>query len=186
MSKLWVPPSARPATPKSSDAFGDNRAWAHGEVDKQGFEDELTRQFDRHLYLIDPYLKMRRFPENTDVLGAVPGCYHLVRRAPDAPPTLISLSGPNGEFVEPVLSAILDRLAQGDLWNSRARRERERAIEETRAASERQKKREEEERHEHLKDAYAARFKTRVSMNRDVPWAQNVSGLKAVRRKKAA
>jgi hypothetical protein len=63
-----------------------------------------------------------------------------------------------------------------DMRNPAVRRRFVEAKERARVEAERQKERDREERHEEMRDRLNAASRTTVSMNRDSPWSQNVSG----------
>lgn len=136
--------------------------------------DSLCEEFNRELKRMDPYLEMIFIGDDAMVQGAVPNRYHLSRKSPDAPATLIAITDEHGGFVEPG-SAIFAKLAEGDLWSARSRRERQRAVEEAERARDRKKAREDEARRGELLERYNAAFRTQVSMNRSTPWTQNNS-----------
>jgi hypothetical protein len=127
--------------------------------------------WNRELKKIDERLEMAWFPEGTSIVGVVPGRYHVLRFEPGAPVTIIPVTGPNGEFVEPN-SAVFDKLRQSDLWNDQAQRARRRAQEELTRAKERQAAREREERREELQDRARAAWGVSVSMSKAGPWRQ--------------
>lgn len=168
---MWLPP-------KVSRELVQERARRSADILLEGRTDEICRQFNRELRLIDPYLEMLFFGADCRVQGAVPSRYHLSRRSPDAPATLIAITGPNGEFVEPS-SAIFAKLAEGDLWSSNAVRERERMVREAERARDRKRAREAEERQEEIKDRMNAAFRTQVGW--DPKWTQNVAGKRGAR-----
>lgn len=169
MQRLWVPPRV------SRELQDQTRQYAH-EIASTSRVDETCRRFNKDLRDMDPYLEMVFFPEGLPLpAGAVPGRYHLTYRAPAAPATLISLTGPNGEFIEPT-SGVFKKLAQGDMWSNVNRKERDRRARVAERAAERAKRREDEDRLEELKDRFNAAFRTSVSMNRDSRWSQNASG----------
>ena len=167
---LWVPPSY------SSEHRAGMLEHDHIVVARSRL-DSVCDTFNRELRTIDRHMQMRFFDEDgaKDVLGAVPNRYHLVRKAPDAPTTLIVIEGPGGEYVEPN-SSVYDMLRRSDLWNGRAVKDQRQAREAAERAGQRQRNREAEERREELKDRYNAAFRTQVSMDRGTPWSQNARG----------
>lgn len=169
MSRLWVPPSR--------DLIG--RTKDHNEqVDAVAVKNEVCREFDRELKRIDSNLDMVWFGPQVPV-GGVPHRYHLRIRPPVGPKTLVAITGPQGEFVEPG-SAIFAKLAEGDMWNGEAERFRKRSQLEAERAADRKRAREAEERQDELRDRYNAAFRTGVSM---MPgWTQNSAGRKRVKR----
>jgi hypothetical protein len=178
MDRLWVPPSANRRLPRVSDELVRGTKDHNEQVSALERTNGLCEQFNRELRKIDADLKMVFFEAQVPV-GGVPYRYHLVRRPAVGPKTLISITGPHGEFVEPT-SAIFEQLRKGDLWNGEAERFRKRSEREAELALERQKAREQEERQEELKDRYNAAFRTSVSM---LPgWTQNAAGRRKIKR----
>ncbi len=173
MSRLFLPP-------RVSRELVEQRQVRDADIVLRSRTDGVCEEFTREFRKMDPYLSMIFIGDDAGVQGAVPNRYHISRRSPDAPATLISITGPNGEFVEPG-SAIFAKLAEGDLWSARSRRERERAVEEAERARDRKRARETEARREELKERLDAAFRTQVSLNRDTPWAQNMAGAKRTR-----
>jgi hypothetical protein len=132
--------------------------------------------FDRELKRIDEKLMMVWFDEGADLpSGAVGGRYHLIRDNEGAPPSVIPITGPGGEFIEPN-SGLFEWLRKGDMWNAQARRDRDEARDRARRAAERAREREREELQEELRDRFNANFRTSVSLNRDSAWSQNARG----------
>lgn len=142
-----------------------------------------TEVYQRELN--DDRLEIIFVPPTADAeVGVVPGRYHWLRyNEPPAPPTIEAIEGKYGEFVEPGYWHI-EQLRGSDLQNPQVLRAQREAREAREAEKERERQRETEERQEHLRDAYNARFRTSVSMNKDVPWSQNAKGARAVRGKK--
>lgn len=168
MSALWIPPTA--------DKKADRRNQFAAQLD--GFRQGMKNVLDYWTDLLkqkDPHLEMVFFPPTAKAPGVVPGRFHIMRHNPGAPPSLFPILADDGGFREPT-SRDVTRLDEMDLQNPRVRHARERAERELEAAKEREKQREEEERWAHLKDAYNARFRTSVSMNKSIPWSQNVAG----------
>ena len=182
MSRLWVPPRV---TNEDRDATLAREA----EINSVSRVDETCDRFNKELRDIDPYLSMRYFPEGLPMpYGAVPGRYHLTYKPPVGPSTLISLSGPHGEFVQPT-SGVFRILAEMDLQSSQSNRERERKARQAEEARARMKRREDEDRQEEIKDRMNAAFRTSVSMSSAAPWTQNASAASrrdAGQRRKAA
>lgn len=132
----------------------------------------------------DERLEIIFVPPTADAdTGVTPGRYHWLRyNEPPAPPTVEAIEGKHGEFVEPGYWHI-EQLRGSDLQNPHVLRAQREARAKKESEKERARQRETEERQEHLRDAYNARFRTSVSMNRDTPWSQNAKGR---RRRKAA
>lgn len=173
MSGLYLPPRV------SRDLLAQ-REVRDADIGVRARTDSLCDEFNRELVKMDEHLRLIFIGDDAGVQGAVPNRYHLSRRSPDAPATLISITGPNGEFVEPG-SAIFGKLAEGDLWSAKSRRERERAVEAAERARDRKHAREAEARQEELKDRFNAAFRTSVSMA-DTGWSQNASGRRGSRK----
>jgi hypothetical protein len=135
----------------------------------------ILKHYTRELKAIDPYLELIFAPPNAEAPGLVPGRYHVMRHNPGAPPSLIPIQGPNGEFSEPT-SQVFEQLKSTDLWNTAVGHERRRREEAAERASVRAKEREQAERAEEVKDRWNAATRTFVSMDRSKPWSQNAAG----------
>lgn len=135
-------------------------------------------EFNRELYKIDPRLELVFLPPNAEVIGAIPGRYHVLNKSPNAPVTVIPITGPDGEFVEPD-SGLFAWLARNDMWNSRAKHDRERIERNADAAAQRQRERETEERQAELVERWKAATETSISMNRSSPWTQTAKARRA-------
>jgi hypothetical protein len=152
----------------------DKTARFNADVTARSRTDDVCERFNRELRQIDRRLEMRFFGPEPGLVGAVPNRYTLVLTPEVGPKTLIVLHGPRGEFMEPT-SAVFAKLAEGDLWNADARRDRDRKAEAAERARDRQRQREQDDRNEELRDRYNAATRTWVSMNRDSAWTQNAS-----------
>lgn len=103
-----------------------------------------------------------------------PNFYHLIRdNEPPTPPSVIPVEK-DGQFAEPG-QWFIDRMRAADLQNPRVMRAHREAKRQAELAKQREHERETEERREHLRDAYNARFRTSISLNRDTPWTQTAS-----------
>lgn len=172
---LWVP--------KATRAQIEDRLQFEQELRDRMVRQHLERvkgildQFNYELKRIDPKLEMVRAGEDTHGTPLKPGYYHVVRWNDSAPPSVITIEGEHGEFVEPT-SRVFERLALGDLWdpnNMRLLRQRERLAQQ---AAEKQKIADREERQAELVERWNAGTRTQISMNRETPWAQNHAGYK--------
>jgi hypothetical protein len=173
----WTPPAV---TRQLADEAERDAATVHLAKALRGQLDFWNRE----LRQIDDRLELVWFDENVDIVGVVPCRYHLIRRNdPPAPVSVIPITGPDGEFIEPN-SALFDRLRAADLWNDEARRDRQKRHEELIRRKRRQQERETEERQEEILERYLAATRTQVSLNTDAPWTQNQSP--ASRRDQAA
>lgn len=167
MSNLWVPP-------KLSRQMQDVAAQDAAHVRLAAALRGQLEFWNRELKLIDERLEMVWFDENVDIQGVVPCRYHLLRHEPGAPVTIIPITGPEGEFIEPN-SAVFDKLREGDLWNTEARRDRQKKQERLIERKRKQEEREREERQQEILERWQAATQTRVSFNRSAPWSQNMS-----------
>jgi hypothetical protein len=168
VSRLWTPPKVDRELKESSRSYA---ASVEKMVDR--FKSVLE-DFNRDLKRMDPNLELVFFPPNAKAAGVIPGRYHLMRTLPDGPPSLVPITGPSGEFAEPD-SGIFEWLRKSDMWSAAARRDRERANDEARKASERRKEQEAEERTAEIVERWKAATRTFVSMDRSNPWTQNAS-----------
>jgi hypothetical protein len=177
MSQLWVPPSV-------SRSLRDTTA-AHNQELLSMFQlnGSVQSRWNRELRLLDPLLRIGKAKDGAVDPQVRPGFWHLIRLNELAPFWVQPLTDPHGGFVEPT-SAMLETLRQSDLQNSRAvkarRAQDEREMRDRNAA----RAREDEVRADELRERVASVTRTQVSMNPDVPWAQNAAGAK--RRPKAA
>lgn len=135
---------------------------------------DVIDRFNYELRRIDPKLEMFRAGEVAEP-PVVPGYYHIVRWNDGAAPSIITIEGEHGEFVEPT-SRVFEMLARNDLWdpnNMRLLRQRQALADQ---AAEKLKIREREERQAEILERYLAGTRTFVSMDRSLPWSQNVAG----------
>lgn len=173
MSLLWTPQSA------------ERQARAQVDAEREAFAEYMrgllpeTRRMNEELRRIDPYLELvfvgERAPDDDPAI--VPGRWHVVRHNPDAPDTWMPVVGENDGYAEPT-SRIFDKLAVENMWNA-SHLERKRKREARRAAErERDKERNRALKAQEFNERHAAATRTQVSMNTDVPWAQNFQGTK--------
>lgn len=166
---LWTPPKV---SREHEDATRAYTADMERMLDRTR---SILREFTADLKRMDPDLELIFVEPDASAPGLVPGRYHVLKTDRfNGPPTLIPITGPNGEFAEPD-SGLFDYLRRCDLWNNRARADRERADEEAVRAGERAREREQEERHEELVERWRAATETSVSLNDASPWSQNAS-----------
>lgn len=175
MSRLWVPPSV-------SREHREQTERHKAEVIEAAMRDATCDWWDRELQKLDPALTLIKAHPDAEVPGLKPGYWHIVRDCTPAPPALLPLVGDDGEYVEPT-SRIFDLLRAGDLQNPRAIEDRRRKDE----INERRKQAEEQQGHEdrveEMMDRWRAATQTRVSMNQDTPWSQNVAGRRGAKQK---
>jgi hypothetical protein len=180
---LWTPPTV-------SRELRDETSQREGEAFK-GLIDEnwkWVQDFNRDLENVWPGMRLLWCPDPAPVeavtMGARPGRWGILMPSQTGGPGSVKpILGPDGEFVDPSLnaSAIFDQLRAGDWWNPQVRRDRERAKEAARVASEKRKQQERDEMTEDIMERYLAVSRAQVSMSRDTPWAQNQAGRKAIK-----
>lgn len=141
-----------------------------------------VKEFEQELQRIDPLLFgpvkcPDPAPIDAVVMGARPGFWHVGRGNPTAPQSLLPITGPHGEYVEPS-SGVFDMLRASDLWNDEVRRDQRRREQQLADAKQRREERERREFDEECLERWNAVSRTQVSMSRDRPWAQNSQGLK--------
>lgn len=172
---MWLPPGvteelyeerqAREGVAMAAMSAEDQQAWVDG--------------FNRELRQIDPYLKLLWCPDPAPVdavaCGAQPGRWHVMRHNPGAPISLLPITGPEGEYVEPT-SRVFDMLRASDWWNPEVNRERKRVAAEMERAKERRQAEEHRQANEEVYERYLAATRAQVSMSRSTPWSQNSSG----------
>lgn len=171
---MWLPPQV-------SAELVEGRRQFRADLEQRMVRDAMLRvksvldEFNYELKRIDPKLEMVRASENTHGTPLKPGYYHVIRWNDGAPPSVMTVEGPDGEFVEPT-SRVFEKLAREDLWdpaNMRLLRQRQRLADE---AAERLKLREREDRQQEMFERYQAGTRTFVSLDRSQPWSQNVAG----------
>jgi hypothetical protein len=186
MSNVWVPPRVSRELAEESRRREHEAARAmlgDGRLDwKKEFDAQLERIVHgmRLAFCPDPA------PLDAVAQGAYPGRWHLVWPGFNGGPLVLqplqvrggeAHIGGEGGFVEPG-SWIFDRLAESDLWSERVQRDRRRIREEAERAKARRVEQERADRDRDVLERWKAVSGTSVSMNRSVPWAQNVAGAK--------
>lgn len=168
MPHLFVPPKV------ARELLEERREYV-SLLDEACHVDEVCKDWTRELRRLDPLLRMVRAPEYP-VYGTplIPGHYHMIRANPGAPPSVTPVRGPNGEIEPP--GNLLEKLKGMDLQDARAAADMQRAQREVQAAHDRDHARHRESFDEELVERVAAVTRTQVSMNPDVPWAQNHQG----------
>lgn len=172
---LFLPPSV------AKEIADANRRY-EAEVFDQAIQAYMGRvkgvldEFTYELQKIDPRLEMMRASDSEAWHSSEvpPGYYFVVRHNdPPAPPSIMPVQGPNGEFREPD-SRLFEELKKNDLWNPATKRRAEKQREQLEEAAERHKARERADRQRELYERYLANTRTQVSM---LPgWSQNVAG----------
>lgn len=167
---MWLPPAV------SAELLAER------EVFKRDIEAKMVRshmqrvkgildEFNHELRRIDPKLELVRAGEDTYGTPLKPGYYHVVRWNEGAPPSVMTVEGDHGEFVEPT-SRLFEKLKAADLWdpnNMRLLRQRQRLADE---AAEKKKLKERADRQAEILERYQAGTRTFVSMDRSAPWTQ--------------
>lgn len=165
---IWVPPRV---AARLQDESRQYTAEVHQSLER----DAALEHWDRMLKQIDPRLYLVK-ARNPVVAGTAlrPGYWHILRDNGDkgAPPTVMTIEGPNGEYVEPN-SAIFDLLRRNDLQRPGAKREMKEAEERARQAQEREREREREELIAEASERWLAGNRAFVSMDRSTPWTQS-------------
>jgi hypothetical protein len=175
MPKLFIPPKV------AKELIEERRQFA-ADLEKVTYSDHVCEKWNRELRRLDPRLRMRRAFDKP-VLGfpLEPGLYHLILDPGNAPPSVTPVRGPDGGFCEPP-GGLLEQLKSMDMQNPDVLRMRARiqVLEEQRV--ERHKEELREERIDETLERLKAVQETRVSMNRDQPWSQNVSGKRGAKK----
>lgn len=138
---------------------------------------ELLKEIDDNLYMV----RSRHWVKTG--LPLVPGgCWHIIRDNSDkgAPETIIPLFE-NGEMLEPG-SWVFEMLRRNDLQRPGAIKERQRQEEKIERAKEKQRRVEREERRQEIAERWKAGTQASVSMNKSVPWSQNVRGKRGAKK----
>lgn len=177
---MWVPPSVSPELVeqrKQYTAMLDETAVRDKMMHVKGLLDEATYRLRSEFN--DPLLEVVRAPERVPVgIAMKPNYYVVIRWNEGAPPTIINIEGPDGEFVnlDGNIEAAVAMMHRNDLRDPENRRRLEQAQERVEREAELQKERDREERLEEMRDRINAATRTSVSMNRDQPWSQNSNG----------
>lgn len=164
---LWTPPMA------SRELVERRLEYAAGLAHMVHMKDTMD-YFNKQLQEIDPYLQLVKAEEKVSAGTPLrPGFWHVIRHNPGAPPSVMTIEGEEGEYIEPN-SRIFTLLQKNDMWNSNSLKEENRKRRLLQEAEDRQKEREREARQQEMLERYKAATRTQVSM---IPgWSQNVSG----------
>lgn len=165
---IWVPPKAAKELRESSREY-------EADVMSSLERDAKLAHWERMLHEIDPKLHLvkARNPVKTGT-ALRPGFWHVIRDNSDkaAPPTVMTIEGPNGEYIEPN-SAIFDLLRRNDLQRQGSRHEREERERRIEQQKEREKERELADLTAEAMERWVAGNRAFVSMDRSVPWTQS-------------
>jgi len=177
---LWVPPSVAPELVEQRQKFAamlNESAVRDKMMHVKGLLDEATYRLRSEFN--DPLLEVVRAPERVPVGSPMKPChYAVIRWNEGAPPTVINIEGPDGEFVDldGNVEAAVAMMRRNNLRDPDVRRRLAQAEERLEREAERQKQRDRDERLEEMRDRINAATRTSVSMSRDQPWTQNAQG----------
>lgn len=125
MNSLWVPRQVKEKlVAERQELDADTDLLVDHEVHRRM---EAAERFDVELRRIDPYLRLRyiRKPPGwpDDVESPEPGIvldrWHVIRYNPDAPPTFMAITTPDGGYRDPD-SGVLEDLSRADAWSTRS------------------------------------------------------------------
>lgn len=164
---LWTPPMAQ-------RELVERRLQYAAEMAHMYLMKDTMDYFNKQLQEIDPYLQLVKAQEKVKAGNPLrPGFWHIIRHNPGAPPSVMTIEGENGEYIEPS-SRIFELLQKNDMWNSNSLKEENRKRRKLEEAEQRQKERERESRQEEMLERWNAVSRAQVSM---LPgWSQNVAG----------
>lgn len=168
MSKIWVPQ-------QTNKRLLDERRQFAAELAQMMYVKGVMDEFNKELREIDPYLELVQAKEKIKAGNPLkPGYWHIVRHNPGAPPTVMTIEGENGEYVEPNAEVFRRLKEDNDMWNVESAHRRRKREEKLELAKERRKDRERKERQEEIMERWNAATRTQVSM---LPgWSQNSAG----------
>lgn len=166
-TRLWMPPSAQRELVQSRLQYE-----AHI-VHMMQMKDTMD-EFNILLREIDPYLQLVKAEEHVEAgVPLRPGFWHVIRHNPGAPPSIMTIEGENGEYIEPT-SRVFELLQRNDMWNHNSLKEENRKRKKAQEAEEKRKERDRQLRQEEMMERWNAATRTQVSM---LPgWSQNVAG----------
>lgn len=168
MARLFVPPGV-------TRELEQERIAHYARVAALTHYGDVMEDFNRDLKQIDPYLELVKAKETIEAGTPLkPGHWHVIRHNPGAAPSIMTIEGPDGEYIEPT-SAVFERLTGWlDLQNPAVERRRRERLQAARDAEERRLARERQEAEQETLERYLATHRTQVSM---VPgWSQNTAG----------
>lgn len=192
MSKLWVPPVVEKRLREESA----RREQAALRTLSTEHRFKWKREFDAQLDRVVPGMVLAWCPEPAPLdavaQGALPGRWHVMWPAYNGGPLVNLLPlvrdwgtgdarlGGEGDYAEPG-SWVFDKLAEADMWNDRAMRDRRRIQREAEEAKRRRKEIEDAEFDLETFEHWKAVSRTQISMNRDTAWGQNARGASIAR-----
>lgn len=153
----------------------DKRREATAEMMQMVYLKGVMDDFNKELKQIDPYLELALASEKVLAGNPLkPGYWHIIRHNPGAPPSVMTIEGPNGEYVEPTSEVFRMLKEDNDMWNPASMHRKRKREEELERAKERRKERERRDRQQEIQERWDAATRTQVSM---LPgWSQNVKG----------
>lgn len=164
---LWVPQSAQ-------RDLVERRMEYQAEIVHMVQMKHTMDHYNELLQEIDPYLQLVKAEEVVKAgVPLRPGFWHVIRHNPGAPPSVMTIEGEDGEYIEPS-SRIFMLLQKNDMWNSNSLKEENRRRRLLQEAEDRQKERDREARQNEMMERYLAATRTQVSMLPN--WSQNVAG----------
>lgn len=168
MSTLFLPPGV-------TRELQQERIAHYARVTALTHYSEVMDDFNRDLKQIDPYLELVKAKETIDAGTPLkPGHWHIIRHNPGAPPSIMTIEGPDGEYIEPDSAVFRQLLEWCDLQNPAVGHRRRERAEELRQAEQRRLAREREDADDEAMERYRAATRTQVSM---LPgWSQNTAG----------
>lgn len=170
---LWLPPAV-------AEELRDNTSRYKQRLLRNLTDEEAPQGFGRALKELDERLFVARAKGIVETgLALKPGHWHIFRDNDGAPPSVMTLEGEHGEYVEPT-SRVLDRLRENDLQRPGALQERFRRQQKEEEAEQRRQEQEEEAFDQDVLERWKAARRVQVSMNPDTPWTQNARGRRRV------
>lgn len=168
MPKLFLPPGV-------SRELQQERLAHHARVAALTHYAAAMDDFNADLKQIDPYLELVKAKEQIEAGTPLkPGYWHVIRHNPGAPPSIMTIEGPDGEYIEPDSGVFRQLQEWCDLQNPAVNHRRRKREQDIQAAQERRRAREREEADDEVMQRYLAGTRTQVSM---VPgWSQNTAG----------
>lgn len=168
MTKLFLPPAV-------TRELQEERIAHYARVAVLTHHADVMDDFNRELKAIDPYLELVKAKETIEAGTPLkPGYWHVIRHNPGAPPSIMTIEGPDGEYVEPDSGVFRQLREWCDLQNPAVGHRRRQRAQDIKQAEERRLAREREEADEEAMQRYLAGTRTQVSM---VPgWSQNAAG----------
>ena len=166
MGDLWLPDTARPATPAAPiDEV---------EYDTQTILEQLTdvserlEYYNREARKIDEHLRIVLAKPGADLsLGLKPNYYHIVRIRPGHMAYVKPIENPDGTWRD-LDSYVFTLIGEDDLWNDRLQREKRQKARRAEEARLRQKDREARERVEHFNERLKSATSTSISVPRGI------------------